>query len=393
MPEEAAFSYERQILLQNDFPRVTPLATDKADPDEKFFIRTHRAFEIWFAEVLDDLEYARRLLAKAEVPEDDVPKAAHHIHRAATIFDLLKNHLPVLETLHTSSFYDFRPFLFGASGGDSYRFRTIEWVLGFLEQDLLQYVRERQGYCADGAMEDSLVQYRKRDRHEPTILHNRLEEGEYWDRAASGHSLRSAVLAWLARTPFLGESGELASSHYDYFKKQYVPAYVDAYCNDTKVAHGLGLGDRNAKVEDVVAKARTEAGKRADWFLDDSRRAAIVFILQFAEQPLLAWPAMLLEALIELDEALANWRERHIQMVAHVLGGGRVSTMGASASGLPSLRSTTGKRAFPEIWDARSFFLSRNEAENVYPTRTKDGRYPAQLRKLRFAYEAEEKRD
>jgi hypothetical protein len=56
-------------------------------------------------------------------------------------------------------------------------------------------------------------------------------------------------------------------------------------------------------------------------------------------------------------------------MVARVLGGGRISTLGAAGSGLQYLRGTLPKRAFPEIWDARSFLLSRDEAKGIYSAR------------------------
>jgi tryptophan 2,3-dioxygenase len=314
----------------------------------------------------------------------------------------------VLETLQTSSFYDFRSALFGASGGDSYRFRAIEWALGFLEPNLFEYATERQATLhggderrfADDAMLKSLESYSKRyaasalppDIQEK-VLHLNADAQKnvaaHWERAKKSETLRSALFAWLQRTPFLGETGEdLSSDHYEYFKRKYMPEYVKAYVADVVRSVELKLGD-----EGSIDSARKDAEARAEWFMGDRGRAAIVFILQFAQQPLLAWPAMLLEAFIDLDEAFSNWRERHVQMVAHVLGGGRVSTMGSQSSGLPYLRPTTGKKAFPEIWDARSFFLSRNEAAAVYPTMAKGDPYFArQMRLLRLAFEDDEQR-
>ncbi len=92
-------------------------------------------------------------------------------------------------------------------------------------------------------------------------------------------------------------------------------------------------------------------------------------MVQISNQPLLAWPASLVEALLELGQAFANWRDRHIAMVSRVLGGGRISTLGSAGSGLQYLRGTLRKRVFPEIWDARSFTLSREEAANIFTAR------------------------
>ena len=40
--------------------------------------------------------------------------------------------------------------------------------------------------------------------------------------------------------------------------------------------------------------------------------------------------------------------------------------MGATGSGLAYLRATLQRRVFPEIWDARSFMLSDEEASGIY---------------------------
>src|SRR5439155_1289057 len=71
-------------------------------------------------------------------------------------------------------------------------------------------------------------------------------------------------------------------------------------------------------------RSRHQALERFDWFFGSLDRAAIVHIFQFSSQPLLAWPASFLDALLEMDEAFGSWRDRHIKMVARVLGGGRI---------------------------------------------------------------------
>src|SRR5690242_20304635 len=136
-------SYERYIR-PGELPAVGPLAPAAGTPDEQFFIRTHQAFEIWFAQILAELEFARTKLSANPVPEFEAPLVAHHLRRAAAIFNLLHEHLPVLETLLTTDFFDFRQELFGAGGTESYRFREIEWLMGFREPDLLEYLRAGQ---------------------------------------------------------------------------------------------------------------------------------------------------------------------------------------------------------------------------------------------------------
>ena len=60
---------------------------------------------------------------------------------------------------------------------------------------------------------------------------------------------------------------------------------------------------------------------------------------------------LLAEALTEYDELWSVWRFRHVQMVERVIGG-KPGTGGSS--GAAYLRTTTDRRVFPELWDARS---------------------------------------
>jgi tryptophan 2,3-dioxygenase len=60
---------------------------------------------------------------------------------------------------------------------------------------------------------------------------------------------------------------------------------------------------------------------------------------------------LLAEALLELDEHLLLWRQRHIMMVERVIGGRRGT---GGSSGASYLKSTLEKRAFPELWDVRT---------------------------------------
>lgn len=59
----------------------------------------------------------------------------------------------------------------------------------------------------------------------------------------------------------------------------------------------------------------------------------------------------LAEKLVDLDDALATWRHKHVLTVERVIGGkpGTGGTAGASY-----LHSTLSKRAFPELWSLRT---------------------------------------
>jgi len=59
----------------------------------------------------------------------------------------------------------------------------------------------------------------------------------------------------------------------------------------------------------------------------------------------------LCEALLDHDEAFAQWRARHVLMVERQIGS---KTGTGGSSGAQYLRSTLGKRFFPDLWEVRS---------------------------------------
>ncbi len=59
----------------------------------------------------------------------------------------------------------------------------------------------------------------------------------------------------------------------------------------------------------------------------------------------------LCEALLDHDEAFAHWRARHVLMVERQIGS---KTGTGGSSGAEYLRTTLGKRFYPELWDVRS---------------------------------------
>jgi tryptophan 2,3-dioxygenase len=59
----------------------------------------------------------------------------------------------------------------------------------------------------------------------------------------------------------------------------------------------------------------------------------------------------LCEALLDHDEAFAHWRARHVLMVERQIGS---KTGTGGSSGAQYLRSTLGKRFFPDLWEVRS---------------------------------------
>jgi tryptophan 2,3-dioxygenase len=89
------------------------------------FIVIHQVYELWFKELLHELDYARRLLAA-----DDLHRAQHTLKRILTILKVLVAQLDILETMTPLEFLTFRERLEAGSGFQSDQFRQLEFVLG-----------------------------------------------------------------------------------------------------------------------------------------------------------------------------------------------------------------------------------------------------------------------
>jgi tryptophan 2,3-dioxygenase len=62
-------------------------------------------------------------------------------------------------------------------------------------------------------------------------------------------------------------------------------------------------------------------------------------------------PAQVAERLVDLDEGLQEWRYRHVKMVERTIGA-KPGTGGSP--GVPYLRTTLSRPAFPDLWAIRS---------------------------------------
>lgn len=75
------------------------------------------------------------------------------------------------------------------------------------------------------------------------------------------------------------------------------------------------------------------------------------FVRLYAEAEKHAELNALAEVLVDIDEWLSLWRFHHVQMVERMIGS-KIGTGGSE--GVPYLAATLGKRAFPELWRART---------------------------------------
>ena len=99
--------------------------SDPAHHDEMLFIVIHQVYELWFKQMLHELDAAAAFL-----DGDDVLKAAKAFRRIHAIQRVLEQQVDVLETMTPQEFNAFRSELNPASGFQSAQFREIEFRCG-----------------------------------------------------------------------------------------------------------------------------------------------------------------------------------------------------------------------------------------------------------------------
>jgi tryptophan 2,3-dioxygenase len=127
------------------------------------------------------------------------------------------------------------------------------------------------------------------------------------------------------------------------------PAYLQHYAQGTPERVRLqaaldGVSLRDAAVA-VLGRAGFDVGDRST----EALVAAWLQIYRDAER----WFELyqLAEKLVDLDDALAMWRHKHVLTVERIIGN-RKGTGGSA--GASYLRSTIEKRVFPELWALRT---------------------------------------
>jgi tryptophan 2,3-dioxygenase len=101
--------------------------------DETLFIVIHQVYELWFKEVLHELDHLMALLRA-----NDTPRALHTLKRILTILKVLVAQIDILETMTPLGFLSFRDRLETGSGFQSFQFREIEFALGIKSAAVLE---------------------------------------------------------------------------------------------------------------------------------------------------------------------------------------------------------------------------------------------------------------
>jgi len=305
--------------------------------DEMLFIIVHQTYELWFKQILHELEACCEVLQQPSADDNgpDMNVVVHRLKRIVEIWKLLNHQVDVLETMTPLDFLDFRSSLEGASGFQSTQFRQIEATLG---------LRMENRFRPDYYKHTEIGGFNPEDYR--TIVD-----------AEKTTTLLQLVEQWLTRMPFFEDSfweGWADSKEGD------APAESNTsqsrFWSSYRKLYEASLSERDEK-EDLLRKfdetfSRTGAGD----FSPVSLRAAL-FIMLYRDEPLFRLPFALLNSLIEIDEQLGNFRYRHLQMVRRMIGT-RIGTGGSS--GEQYLQGAVNKNyVFKELAGIITFLIER----------------------------------
>ena len=120
--ESAAITYGSYLRVDELLGLQTPRSDEH---DELLFIVIHQVYELWFKEVLHEVDRVMRLLRA-----DDAVRAQHTLKRVLTILKVLVAQVDILETMTPLEFLTFRHRLEAASGFQSDQFRQLEFAIG-----------------------------------------------------------------------------------------------------------------------------------------------------------------------------------------------------------------------------------------------------------------------
>jgi len=309
--------------------------------DEMLFIIVHQAYELWFKQILWELDALLRLFDSDAVDERDVGRAVGHLARIAEIQRVLLQHIDILETMTPLDFLDFRDDLIPASGFQSVQFRMIENKLGMRPGDRARY-------------SDAHYTSRLEPEHRASV-----------EAAEATPSLFDHVDAWLTRTPFLQFGA------FDFW--QAYRAAVDRML-DADAAHiadnpMLTPAERQKQLE-KLSTTRTffdalfDADKHDTLVKEGARRVshpalqAALLIHLYRDEPILHLPYQFLSLLVTVDENFTTWRYRHALMVLRMIGT-KIGTGGSS--GHEYLRQAAEKnKVFTDLTNLSTYLIPRS---------------------------------
>jgi tryptophan 2,3-dioxygenase len=341
--ELSSIHYDQYLQLQKILDAQKLRSEEFKEPahDEMLFIIVHQVYELWFKEILHDLGSVMDMFSEGSVEEADIGIAISRLDRVVKIQKILVDQIDIIETMTPLDFLDFRNYLLPASGFQSFQFRQLEVSLGLKRDNRVSYTQ-----CAYSGVFSQ-------------------KEQDILDTLESGDSMLELVEKWLERTPFL------QFDNFD-FIEEYKGAVENMLISEEEAIHSAEyitdheknlrirmLGETSSYFNSIFDKKSHEDNlEKGKLKLSYKATISALLINLYRDEPLLRQPFMFLQKLIDIDELLTTWRNRHAQMVLRTLGQ-KIGTGGSS--GYDYLKTTAEKhRIFYDLHNISTLLIPRS---------------------------------
>lgn len=319
------------LLLQAQEP--WSFKSDTPGHDEMLFVIFHQVYELWFKQILFEMDDIQQRMAAPVVNDNDMQPILSRLNRIVVILNQLVRQIDILETMAPQDFIDFREHLKTASGFQSWQFRLIETRLGLRREDRIPVFHAE----FDAQLSAESRKFIRIAEEMPTLF--------------------ALLDQWLSRTPFVMMG--------DYkFGTDYKLAVHKLFAEKESFAATLPDDEARAKEQEAIRRGRQKFDAIFDedtynasgqWRLSYKALQAALFITVYREEPILQIPYRLLSHIMDVDELIARWRYRHALMVQRMMGMA-VGTGGSSGYGY-LLETLEKHRVFTDLFALSTYLI------------------------------------
>src|SRR5688500_4434028 len=134
--KDAPLSYNKYLKVP-ELVRLQETLSDPPSHDELLFIIIHQTYELWFKQVLHEID-----ATIAWLNEDRSFRANHSLRAVIGIEKVLVTQIHLLESMAQIGFLEFRDKLNPASAFQSMQFRELEFVSGIKDERILDSFKD-----------------------------------------------------------------------------------------------------------------------------------------------------------------------------------------------------------------------------------------------------------
>ncbi len=131
----APLSYNKYLKVP-ELIRLQETLSDPESHDELLFIIIHQTYELWFKQILHELDATAKWMS-----EGRTFRANHSLRAVIGIEKVLVTQIHILESMAQIGFLEFRDKLNPASGFQSMQFREMEFASGQKDEKILEFFK------------------------------------------------------------------------------------------------------------------------------------------------------------------------------------------------------------------------------------------------------------